>query len=58
MRTRGCRSWLGPSGGLRCVRDYPQQKAAGNFSARRANVEGAFRAVGVPPRHVVMVDDI
>ena len=44
---------------LRCVRDYPQQKAAGGFTARRANVEGVFReGPHVPRGHVVIVDDI
>ncbi len=44
---------------LRCVRDYPQQKAAGGFTARRANVEGVFREGSHVPRgHAVIVDDI
>lgn len=47
------------AGVLRCVRDYPQQKAAGNFVARRVNVDGVFRVDGDVPRgHVVIVDDI
>lgn len=44
---------------LRRVKDYPSQKSAGDWDARRENVRGAFSAPAVPSgAEVVLVDDI
>lgn len=44
---------------LRCATDYPKQKDAGSFEARRRNVKGAFTCVeDVRDHTVLVVDDI
>lgn len=44
---------------LRCMWDYPSQKAFSSFTERRANVRGAYKASNPwGARHVLLIDDV